>query len=192
MADPKKPINMSVPVRRIITAHDPKGKAYFASDEVLHPYDPTTAPRFEAPGPNSGFGVIQIHRSRGFPVDNTLPIKDPHRTLVPLADTKGPSCRIIDLPPAEGGWLHRTLSLDYVVVLSGTVGFRTDGGEEKVLKEHDVIVVRGVNHEWINRGNTLARLFAVVVPSKEIVTEDEVRLEKTPAGEIYDPPEEED
>jgi quercetin dioxygenase-like cupin family protein len=77
-------------------------------------------------------------------------------------------------------------------VLSGTVGFRTDGEEEKVLKEHDVIVVRGVNHEWINRGNTVARLFAVVVPSKEIVIDDGVRLEKTPAGEIYDPPEEED
>lgn len=86
--------------------------------------------------------------------------------------------------------MHRTLSLDYVVMLSGTVGFRTEDGEEKVLKEHDVIVVRGTNHEWINRGNTLARLFTVVVPSKEIVTKDGVRLEKTPAREIYDPPEE--
>ncbi|GFF84630.1 hypothetical protein IFM53868_04208 [Aspergillus udagawae] len=189
---PPQPIDMTAPIRRIITAHDSKGKAYFASDELLHPYDPTTAPRFEAPGPDSGFGVIQIHRSRGFPVDNMRPIKEPHRTLVPLADTKGPSCRIIDLPPAEAGWMHRTLSLDYVVVLSGTVGFRTDGREEKVLKEHDVIVVRGVNHEWINRGNTVARLFVVVVPSKEITTEDGVRLEKTPAGDIYDPPEEED
>ncbi|PKX90441.1 cupin domain-containing protein [Aspergillus novofumigatus IBT 16806] len=169
---------MSTPIRRVITAHDPKGKAYFASDELLRPYDPATAPHFEAPGPNSGFGVIQIHRSRSFPVDNMRQDKDPHRTLVPLADTKGPSCRIVDLPPAETGLMHRTLSLDYVVVLSGTVGFRTDGGEEKVLKEHDVIVVRG--------------LFAVVVPSKEIVTEDGVRLEKTPVGEIYDAPEEED
>jgi hypothetical protein len=28
-------------------------------------------------------------------------------------------------------------------VLSGTVGFITDGGEEKILNQHDVIVCRG-------------------------------------------------
>jgi quercetin dioxygenase-like cupin family protein len=185
-------LNMAVPIRRVITAHDPKGVAYFASDEVLTPYDPNTAPLFSAPGPDSGFGVIQIHRSRGFPVDNQRHLSEPHKTLVPLADTKGPSCRIIDLPPADAGWFHRTLSLDYAVVLTGTVGFITDGGAEKVLKEHDVIVCRGTNHEWVNRGKGVARVFAVLVPSLKIVTEDGSTLEKTPAGDIYDPKEEDD
>lgn len=99
---------------------------------------------------------------------------------------------MIDLPPAEAGWFHRTLSLDYLVVLSGEVALIIDGGVEKVLKQHDVVVMRGANHEWVNRGKELARLFAVLVPSKEIVTEDGVRLEKTPAGEIFDPKEEDD
>ncbi|KAJ5944984.1 hypothetical protein N7516_005152 [Penicillium verrucosum] len=182
---------MDAPIRRVIAGHDAQGKAYFASDEVLTPYDPTSAPAFSTPGPDSGFGVIQIHRSRGFPVDNMRELSDPHKTLVPLADTKGPSCRILDLPPADAGWFHRTLSLDYAVVLSGTVGFITDGGEEKILNQHDVIVCRGANHEWVNRGKDVARVFVVVVPSKEIVTEDGKRLEKTPAGDIYDPKEEE-
>ena len=183
---------MDTPIRRIITAHDPKGKAYFASDEILTPYDPTTAPEFSTPGPDAGFGVIQIHRSRGFPVDNMRPLVDPYKTLVPLADTKGPSCRILDLPPAEKGWMHRTLSLDYCVVLTGTVGFITDGGEEKILKPHDVVICRGINHEWVNRGKDVARVFVVVVPSKEIVTEDGERLKKTPAGPIFDPAEEDE
>ncbi|KXG50739.1 uncharacterized protein PGRI_045060 [Penicillium griseofulvum] len=183
---------MDTPIRRVITGHDAQGKAYFASDEILTPYDPTTAPAFSTPGPDSGFGVIQIHRSRGFPVDNTRQLPDPHQTLIPLADTKGPSCRILDLPPADAGWFHRTLSLDYAVILSGTVGFITDGGEEKILNQHDVIVCRGANHEWVNRGKDVARVFVVVIPSKEIVTEDGKRLEKTPAGDIYDPKEEED
>jgi mannose-6-phosphate isomerase-like protein (cupin superfamily) len=117
-------------------------------------------------------------------------LPDPNRTLVPLADTKGPSCRIIDLPPTETGWMHRTLSLDYFVVLSGTPGLITDGGAEKTLRPHDVVVCRGTNHEWVNRGKEVARLFAVVVPAKEIITEDGRRLEKTPAGPIYDPAEE--
>ncbi|KAJ5811454.1 hypothetical protein N7474_007755 [Penicillium riverlandense] len=183
---------MDTPIRRVITGNDPRGQGYFASDEILTPYDPNTAPGFSIPGPNAAFGVVQIHRSRGFPVDNQRQLPDPHKTLVPLADSKGPSCRILYLPPAESGWFHRTLSLDYAVVLSGTVGFITDGGEEKSLNQHDVIVCRGVNHEWVNRGHDVAQVFAVVVPSKAIVTEDGVRLEKTPAGDIYDPKEEED
>jgi hypothetical protein len=89
MSSPK--INLETPIRRIITGHDSKGTAIFASDDILYPVDPNTAPAFSAPNESSAFGVIQIHRSRGFPVDNTLPFKEPHKTLVPLADTKGAS-----------------------------------------------------------------------------------------------------
>jgi quercetin dioxygenase-like cupin family protein len=182
-------LNLTAPLRRIILGHDEKGTALFTSDDTLHSVDPTTAPAFNAPKPDSAFGVIQIHRSRSFPVDNTLPIKEPHRTLVPLADTKGPSARVLDLMPAESGWMHRTLSLDYVVVMKGTVAVRTDGGAETVVKEGDVLVVRGANHEYVNRGTDVARLFAVVVPSREIEIGGE-KLVKTEAGEVFDPPEE--
>jgi hypothetical protein len=87
-------VDLAPPIRRVITAHDSKGTAFFASDEILYPVDPSTAPVFSTTNENSAFGVIQIHRSRGFPVDNQLPLKDPHKTLVPLADTKGASVRI--------------------------------------------------------------------------------------------------
>lgn len=70
------------------------------------------------------------------------------------------------------------------------MGLITDGGVEKILQPHDVVVCRGTNHEWVNRGKEVARIFGVVVPSQEVVTEDGVRLEKTPAGPIYDPEEE--
>lgn len=185
-------LELTAPIRRIITSHDAKGTAIFASDEILTPVDPVTAPLFAAPTAESSFGVIQIHRTRSFPANNLRSIKEPHKTLVPLADTKGPSCRIVDIPPSESGWMHRTQSLDYCVILKGEVVLITDGGAEKVMKEHDVAVVRGTNHEWVNRGNVVARIFAVVVPSLEIVTEEGVRLEKTEAGEIYDPKEEDD
>lgn len=185
-------LNFAEPVRRIITTHDSKGASTFLSDDILTPYDPTTAPIFSAPGPESGFGVVQIHRARTFPADNQRTIVEPHKTLVPLADTKGPSCRIIDLPPAESGWFHRTLSLDYIVVLWGTVGLISDGGVEKLLNKGDVVVMRGTSHEWVNRGQDMARLFAVVIPSIAVVTEDGKTLEKTEAGPVYDPKEEDD
>jgi len=185
-------LEFTAPIRRIITSHDAKGKAIFASDDTLTPVDPLTAPLFTAPTAESSFGVIQIHRTRSFPADNLRSIKEPHKTLVPLADTKGPSCRVFDIPPSERGWMHRTQSLDYCVVLKGELVLITDGGAEKVVREHDVVVVRGTNHEWVNRGNVVARVFGVVVPSLEIVTEEGVILEKTEAGEIYDPKEEDD
>lgn len=88
--------------------------------------------------------------------------------------------------------MHRTLSLDYAVVLSGEITLIVDGKAEKTLKQHDVIVMRGTNHEWVNRGKQLATLFVVLAPSKEVVTDEGVRFEKTPAGEIFDLKEEED
>ncbi|KAJ5219697.1 hypothetical protein N7468_008901 [Penicillium chermesinum] len=184
---------MDTPIRRVITQHDAQRNAFFASDELLTPYDPLTAPRFSIPGPDSRFGVIQIQRSRGFPVDNMRSLPEPHKSLVPLADTKGPSGRVIHLPEsAKRGWMHRTLSLDFFVVLTGTVGLVTDGGAEKIFKPHDVMLCRGTNHEWVNRGGDPASIFGVVIPSQEIVTENGVRLAKTEAGPIYDPTEEED
>lgn len=78
------------------------------------------------------------------------------------------------------------------MVLKGEVTLIIDGGAEKVLKEQDVFVMRGTNHEWVNRGKELARIFFVLVPSKEIVTDEGVRLAKTEAGEVFDPKEEDD
>lgn len=52
--------------------------------------------------------------------------------------------------------------------------------------------LQGANHAWVNRGKDLARVFAVVVPSLEIVRDDGTRLEKTQAGEIYEPKEDDD
>lgn len=88
--------------------------------------------------------------------------------------------------------MHRTISLDYCVVLSGSVGFIIDGGEEKTLNQNDIIVTRGVDHAWVNRGDTVARVFAVVIPSLPIVAADGSKLEKTPAGPIFDPEEKDD
>ena len=92
-------LDFETPIRRVVTAHDSKGTAVFASDDILYPYDPTTAPAFSTPNASSGFGVIQVHRSRGFPADNQRELKDPHRTLVPLADTKGPSVSTLLFSP---------------------------------------------------------------------------------------------
>lgn len=179
-------------IRRIVTDHDEHGNAIFVSDEMLESVDPTTEPRFQPTTADSMFGVMQIHRSRRFSVDNQKPLKDPHKTLIPLADTKGASCRLFDVPPGNDGWLHRTVSLDYAFIVSGEPVLILDNGVEKQLKRDNVVVLRGGNHAWANRGKENARVFSVLVPSKEIVTKDGQSLKKTPAGDVYDPEEEDD
>ncbi len=64
--------------------------------------------------------------------------------------------------PEEPG-MHRTTTLDYDVVLEGTVGLELDNGVEVTLKPGDVVVQSGTRHRWHNRGTTIARLLAVTL-----------------------------
>ena len=184
------PADLNRPVRRIITTHTPSGKAIFASDDTLYPVDPLT--NFGTPTAETPFAVVQIHRSRTNPVDNTRPLKEYHKSLVPLADTKGPSCRICDIPPGNSPFLHRTISLDYALIVKGEIYLQLDDGVEKLCKEGDIVVTRGANHSWTNKGKEVVRLFFVVMPSEKVRTETGEVLEKTPAGDIFDPAEEDD
>jgi mannose-6-phosphate isomerase-like protein (cupin superfamily) len=59
--------------------------------------------------------------------------------------------------------MHRTATMDYDVVLEGTIGLELDHGAEVTLKPGDVVVQNGTRHRWHNRGNIVARLLAVTV-----------------------------
>lgn len=76
--------------------------------------------------------------------------------------------------------MHRTLSLDYAVVLSGEIVCVLDGGEEKTIAQGELIMQRGTNHQWINRSKTeVARILFVMVGAEKIVLEDGKELEET-------------
>jgi mannose-6-phosphate isomerase-like protein (cupin superfamily) len=59
--------------------------------------------------------------------------------------------------------MHRTPTIDYDIVLEGTIGLELDGGVEVTLTPGDVVVQNGTRHRWHNRGNTTARLLAVAI-----------------------------
>ncbi len=79
-------------------------------------------------------------------------------TIMPVA---GHLLRIIDLyPPKDGGKrtvMHRTKTLDYVVVIQGEVVLVLDD-TEVILKKSDVVVQRGTDHAWENRSDKVARM----------------------------------
>lgn len=50
--------------------------------------------------------------------------------------------------------MHRTQSLDYGVVMEGSVVALLDSGEEQVMHRGDVMVQRATMHAWRNRSET--------------------------------------
>jgi quercetin dioxygenase-like cupin family protein len=59
--------------------------------------------------------------------------------------------------------MHTTRTIDYVVLLRGSVSLLLDEGEEIPVRPLDVVVQRGTNHYWVNRGSEPALLMGVLV-----------------------------
>jgi mannose-6-phosphate isomerase-like protein (cupin superfamily) len=62
--------------------------------------------------------------------------------------------------------IHRTRSVDYVVVLEGAITLLLDDSE-LTLTAGDVVVQQGTNHAWINRGAATCRLAMVFIDAEE-------------------------
>jgi len=62
--------------------------------------------------------------------------------------------------------IHRTRSIDYVVVLEGEIDLLLDDRDVR-LRAGDVVVQQATNHAWINRGASTCRLAMVFVDAEE-------------------------
>jgi len=62
--------------------------------------------------------------------------------------------------------MHKTKTVDYIVVVKGEVDMLVDEGEVKSLKPGDVVIQRGTNHAWVNHGTEPALLVAVLVDAE--------------------------
>ena len=74
--------------------------------------------------------------------------------------TLGHLLRLLDVYPAGAGGkrtvMHRTQTIDYVVVIEGEIVLILEDSEV-TLKKGDVVVQRGTNHAWENRSDRMAR-----------------------------------
>ncbi|NWG93282.1 MAG: cupin domain-containing protein [Parvularculaceae bacterium] len=62
--------------------------------------------------------------------------------------------------------MHKTETLDVIVLVKGKVDLLLDDGEAKALKSGDVIIQRATNHAWVNRGEETALLVAVLISAE--------------------------
>jgi quercetin dioxygenase-like cupin family protein len=61
--------------------------------------------------------------------------------------------------------MHRTDTLDYIVLLQGEVTALLDIGEV-TMRPFDVLIQRGTNHGWVNHGSEPALLVAVLIDAE--------------------------
>ncbi|KAH7170582.1 hypothetical protein EDB81DRAFT_837344 [Dactylonectria macrodidyma] len=66
----------------------------------------------------------------------------------------GTVLRFVDIRPGGVSPMHRTVSLDYGVVVEGEVIIRLDSGESRLMRRGDVTIQRGTMHEWENASKT--------------------------------------
>jgi len=58
--------------------------------------------------------------------------------------------------------MHKSATTDYIILLKGQITLMLDDAEVD-LQPLDVVVQRGTNHAWVNRGTEDALLMAVLV-----------------------------
>jgi mannose-6-phosphate isomerase-like protein (cupin superfamily) len=61
--------------------------------------------------------------------------------------------------------MHRTRSIDYAVVLEGSIDMLLEDSEVH-LRAGDVLVQQGTSHAWVNRGATPCRIAFVLIDAK--------------------------
>jgi mannose-6-phosphate isomerase-like protein (cupin superfamily) len=67
--------------------------------------------------------------------------------------------------PRDAG-MHRTRTIDYVLILSGEIDMLMDDSEVH-LRAGDVLVQRATNHAWVNRGDKPCKVAFVLVDAKD-------------------------
>jgi hypothetical protein len=71
-----------------------------------------------------------------------------------LVNPGGTVCRIVDFAPGYECMMHRTQSLDYGVVLEGSIEMLLDSRETQIMHRGDVAVQRATMHSWRNPSTT--------------------------------------
>jgi hypothetical protein len=141
--------------RRVVTGHNAQGKSYIVSDEIiadsssigghmdLWETDPSQP---FGPGPSAEIGGS----------DNLIAMKGGTRAYFA---TLPPGCNSTGTRENRQG-MHRTLTIDYVYVLSGEITMLMDVPPDVRLKAGDVVIQRNTMHAWRVDGPGPATLLA--------------------------------
>ena len=151
---------MSTPprVRRVVTGHDATGKAIVKIDEVCTDF---------VEGRPNGF-VRNIWTTETSPVDNSGQQDGGARAGRFTMIENGTVFRILHFLPGVAQRVHRTDSIDYLVVMAGEIDMELDDGVSVHLEAGDVMVQRGTVHNWVNKGTEPCTMAVILVHAKPV------------------------
>jgi len=147
---------MQSSIRRVVTGHDKKGAAVFVSDNI---YETVVIPSGDA-------AMTTIWTTATVPAD--LNDETDGRERDAGTTLKGGSViRIVDMLPGASSPLHRTNSIDYGIIISGTIELELDNNNIKTIEAGDIIVQRGTIHKWRNpSADNVCRIVFVLTEAK--------------------------
>lgn len=157
------------PLRRVLTSHqsdDRDGSNVVIWDDML-----------QIPlSPSGTTGMAPVFASLGLPADSAHTLErreiDEAVLLAPptIVTPGGVNGRVVDMLPNQTFGMHRTSSIDYNIILAGSVDLITpnDGGVTHTrVSAGDVVVQRGTLHAW-EAGSDGARWFSVIVDANTV------------------------
>jgi len=148
------------PIRRVVTGHDNKNVAKVIMD----------GPATNAKGGASGATSTLIWSTDATPADCSIGENAEDygaRIIGTPPPENGSRFAVITFPPGNPGRMHRTETIDYVIVMEGEIDMDMDDSTVK-LKAGDVMVQRGTNHSWVNRSDKVARAAFVLIDANPL------------------------
>lgn len=138
-------------VQRFITDHDAAGKAVFST--ALAPELPRTT-IYNGASFGLGYATTQMPAAGLADGADVATYAEFLRAPPGIVVPGGTVARYVDVPPLSTSPMHRTVSLDYGVVLEGEVDLVLDSGERRRLRRGDLAVQRATMHAWHNPSPT--------------------------------------
>jgi hypothetical protein len=157
--------------RRLITGHDSTGRSVLVSETLVAEaasagnFDLWTTGDDAAAGPFPFFPAPGNMIFRVFRIPPAAPTTPSGAELAALADrffaeVGDPGCR---LDTCRHPLMHRTPTVDCVMLLQGEAALLLDEGEPIPLRPLDVVVQRATNHTWLNTGRADVIFLAVMI-----------------------------
>ena len=172
---------MTKKIRRVITGHDNNGKAVviaddYATDILQRPNRPgvtltnlwqdMTVPTEYDGATETVNGPFILHPPKGGVIFRTVEFEPENPDVLAKLDGKaafaemGAGANIVE--GARHPFMHRTDSVDYAIILQGEIYMLMDDSDVH-LKAGDMLIQRGTNHAWSNRGTETCIIAFVLV-----------------------------
>jgi quercetin dioxygenase-like cupin family protein len=148
------------PIRRVITGHDGKNVAKVILE----------GPAANTKTPRDGVASTLMWCSDAMPADISIGEKAEDmgaRILGTAPPENGSRFIVMEFAAGVESEMHRTETIDYIVMLDGEIDMDMDDSTVK-LRAGDIMVQRGTNHAWVNRSKAPARMAIVLLDAKPL------------------------